>query len=65
MTALNIALFAAMLATFVVLVIGVVSFAVNGRFYQKNANRLMRLRVIMQGLALLVFALIGVFAAAG
>ena len=48
----------AMLATLVVLVIGIISFAVNGRFYKKNSNKLMRLRVLLQGLALLVFAAI-------
>jgi len=48
----------AMLATLIVLVVGVVSFAVNGSFYQKNSNRLMRLRVLLQGIALAVFALI-------
>ena len=48
----------AMFATLIVLVIGVVSFAVNGRFYKKNANNLMRWRVILQGVALLVFAII-------
>lgn len=63
-SALPVLLIIAMLATLVVLIIGVVSFAVHGKFYQKNSNRLMRLRVVMQGLALLVFALIAVLAAA-
>lgn len=49
-------LLAAMVATLVVLVIGVVSFAVNGKFYLKNSNNLMRLRVVMQGIALAIFA---------
>ena len=49
---------AAVFATLIVLVIGVVSFAVNGQFYKKNANNLMRWRVILQGVALAVFALI-------
>jgi len=48
----------AMLATLVVLVVGVVSFAVHGRFYIKNANKLMRARVILQGIALVIFGLI-------
>lgn len=48
----------AMVATLVVLVVGIVSFAVHGRFYQKNANKLMRARVILQGLALAIFGLI-------
>ena len=49
---------AAMLGTLLVLVIGVVSFAVNGEFYKKNSNKLMRLRVLLQGLALLLFAIL-------
>ncbi len=49
---------AAMLATLVVLVTGIVSFAVNGEFYRKNANKLMRLRVLLQGLALVFFAIL-------
>jgi len=48
----------AMFATLAVLVTGIVSFAVHGRFYTKNANRLMRARVILQGIALLIFAII-------
>ncbi|NQV45841.1 MAG: HIG1 domain-containing protein [Rhodospirillales bacterium] len=57
-TFLSFSLGAAMLATLAVLVVGVVSFAVHGRFYVKNANKLMRARVVMQGIALLIFALI-------
>ena len=45
---------AAVFATLVVLVIGLISFAMNGPFYQKHANRLMRLRVLFQGLAVLL-----------
>lgn len=43
----------AFIATVVVLVVGVVSFAINGSFYKKNSNHLMRLRVLFQGLAVL------------
>ena len=49
---------AAMLGTLLVLVIGVVSFSVHGEFYKKNSNKLMRLRVLLQGLALLFFAIL-------
>jgi hypothetical protein len=45
---------AAVFATLVVLVIGIISFAINGTFYQKHANNLMRLRVLFQGLAVLL-----------
>ncbi len=47
-----------MFSTLLVLVIGVVSFAVNGDFYKRNANKLMRLRVLFQGLALAFFAIL-------
>ncbi len=57
-TLLSYLLGAAMFATLAVLVVGVVSFAVHGRFYVKNANKLMRARVILQAIALAVFALI-------
>jgi hypothetical protein len=45
---------AAVFATLVVLVIGLISFAMNGPFYQKHANHLMRLRVLFQGLAVIL-----------
>jgi uncharacterized protein YqhQ len=45
---------AAVFTTLVVLVIGLISFAMNGPFYQKHANHLMRLRVLFQGLAVLL-----------
>lgn len=48
----------AMLATLSVLVVGIISFAVHGRFYVRNSNKLMRARVILQGIALLIFAVI-------
>ncbi len=48
----------AMLATLAVLAVGVISFGVHGDFYMRNANNLMRLRVIMQGLAVAILALI-------
>ncbi len=48
----------AMVATLVILVVGLVGFARNGPFYQKHSNNLMRLRILGQGLALLIFGLI-------
>jgi uncharacterized protein YqhQ len=44
----------AVFATLIVLVIGLISFAMNGSFYQKHANHLMRLRVLFQGLAVIL-----------
>ncbi len=55
---------AAMAATVVVLVIGIVSFAVHGDFYKRHSNNLMRLRVLFQGLAVALFAGV-VFLSAG
>ncbi len=52
----------AMFATLVVLVVGVVSFGVHGQFYQRHSNNLMRLRVVLQGIAVAIFALITFFA---
>lgn len=53
----------AMFATLIILVIGLIGFARNGPFYKKHANNLMRARVIGQGLALILFALIMFLAA--
>ncbi|MGJ3260292.1 MAG: HIG1 domain-containing protein [Rhodospirillales bacterium] len=53
----------AMFATLLILVVGLVGFARNGPFYKKHANNLMRARIIGQGVALLLFALIMFLAA--
>lgn len=47
----------AMLLTLAVLAIGMVSMIKGGEFNQKYGNRLMRARVILQGIALALFAL--------
>jgi hypothetical protein len=47
-----------MAATVLVLFTGVISFAINGDFYAKHANRLMVARVVFQGVALALFALL-------
>jgi hypothetical protein len=57
-TLLNFLLNLAMVATLTVLVVGIISFAVHGEFYLKNANKLMRARVVLQGIALVIFAVI-------
>ncbi len=46
------------LSTVIVLVIGIISFAVHGPFYQRHANHLMRLRVLFQGIAVATLAII-------
>ena len=47
----------AMVATVVVLVVGIIGMAVGGEFNKKYGNLLMRWRVILQGLALLFFVI--------
>ena len=43
---------------FVVLVIGLVSMLLKGDFNKKYSNKLMRIRVITQGIIILIFALV-------
>ena len=52
----------ALIAVFAVLIIGIISFAVHGRFNAKHSNNLMRARVIFQGIAIAVFALLVLYA---
>ncbi len=52
-----------LLSTLIVLVIGIISFAVHGPFYQRHANHLMRLRVLFQGIAVATLAIIVYMAA--
>ncbi len=53
-----------LLATVVVLVVGLIGFARNSESYRKNANKLMRMRILFQFLALIV-AMIMIALAAG
>lgn len=48
----------ALVATFGVLVFGLVAMARGGEFNQRYGNKLMRARVLLQGLALLLFAIL-------
>jgi len=52
---LTILLFIAMGITLVVLFAGLISMARGGAFNRRNANRLMRLRVLFQGIAIVIF----------
>lgn len=52
--ALPILLFAAVALTLAVLVVGIVSMARGGEFNRRNANRLMRLRVLFQAIAIAI-----------
>jgi hypothetical protein len=56
-TILPIALGIAMFATLAVLFIGVIAFAFNADLNAKHGNRLMRWRVILQGVAVALFGL--------
>ena len=47
-----------MVATFAVVVIGVIAMAVNGKLNKNHSNKLMRLRVLFQAIAVAVFVLI-------
>ena len=47
-----------MLATFAVVVVGVIALAVNGKLNKNHSNKLMRLRVLFQAVAILVFVII-------
>ena len=46
-----------MIATLVV-VVGVIAMAVNGKLNKNHSNKLMRLRVLFQAVAILVFVLL-------
>ena len=48
----------AMFATLGLLVVSITSFAVYGKFYRCDSNHLMRARVVLQGIALIFFALL-------
>ena len=47
-----------MAATLAVVIIGVIAMAVNGKLNKNHSNKLMRLRVLFQALAIFVFVLI-------
>ena len=55
-------MFFAMLATLGVLFFGIFTMARGGDFNRKHSNRIMRARIVLQGLALLLFAVIMVIA---
>ena len=46
-----------MAATLVIVVIGVVAMAVNGKLNKNHSNKLMRLRVLFQAIAILIFVI--------
>ena len=54
---MNTILFFFMVAAAIVLVIGVIAMAVNGKFNKENSNKLMRMRLYFQASALVVVVL--------
>lgn len=57
-SAVMILIFVAMGATLLILLAGIVAMARGGAFNRKYGNRLMRYRVIFQGIAILLFAVL-------
>jgi ABC-type sugar transport system permease subunit len=51
---MNTILFLFMVAAFLVVVVGVIAMAVNGKFNKENSNKLMRMRLYFQAAALAV-----------
>ncbi len=51
----------AMMATLGVVIVGVISMARGGTFNQRNANKLMRLRIALQATALVFFVVAMLF----
>ena len=47
-----------MAATLAVVVVGVIAMAVNGKLNKHHSNKLMRLRVLFQAIAIFVFVVI-------
>ena len=55
---LPVVLVVSMVLALLMVVIGVIALAKNGNFNKKHSNKLMRMRVLFQGIAVLVFAAI-------
>ncbi|MDA1283911.1 MAG: twin transmembrane helix small protein [Proteobacteria bacterium] len=55
---LPIILIVCMFVALLVVIIGVIAMAKNGNFNKKYSNKLMRMRVLFQGVAVLIFAAI-------
>ncbi len=58
MSTMQIILVLFMAATLTVVVIGVIAMAVNGKLNKNHSNKLMRLRVLFQAIAIFVFVVI-------
>ena len=58
MSTMQIILVLFMASTLAVVVIGVIAMAVNGKLNKNHSNKLMRLRVLFQAIAIFVFVVI-------
>ncbi|PPR43621.1 MAG: hypothetical protein CFH24_00087 [Alphaproteobacteria bacterium MarineAlpha6_Bin2] len=47
-----------LILTFIVLIIGLISMLSKGDFNKKYSNKLMRLRVLVQGIIILIFSIV-------
>ena len=47
-----------LILTFIVLIIGLISMLSKGDFNKKYSNKLMRLRVLIQGIIILIFSIV-------
>ena len=57
-TVLPFVLVVTMVLALLMVIVGVIAMAKNGNFNKKHSNKLMRMRVLFQGIAVLVFAAI-------
>ena len=58
MVSMQIILVVFMAITLAIVVIGVIAMAVNGKLNKNHSNKLMRLRVLFQAIAILIFVII-------
>ena len=47
-----------MLLALLMVVIGIIAMALNNNFYKTNSNKLMRMRVLFQGITLIILAVV-------
>ena len=57
-TVLPFVLVVSMILALLMVVIGVIAMAKNGSFNKKHSNKLMRMRVLFQGIALIILAVV-------
>ena len=55
---MNIIILLFMIGAAVACMVGIIAFSVNGQFNKQNSNKLMRLRVLLQSIALLIVVMI-------